>query len=406
MYTVIDNPDQKAPIKTWLPVEEIEPAALDQLHNAAKHPEVASHVAVMPDCHVGYGVTIGCVFPTENAVLPNAVGSDIGCGMCALSTGIAYNRKRMDKRFWQDWAAQVSRTIPMGFSWHKRPQRLGALDRKLNASPLQRLIREKAAVQLGTLGGGNHFLEAQVDEDGYIWLMVHSGSRHTGLQIATYYNQLAIDVTRQRGLAVGDDLASLPLDGQPGQEYLEDMAWATDFALENRRRMMDQMTEALALTIERHLPRHSLVDFGTDVDFINVHHNFAQLEEYGGRQIMVHRKGATSAYEGQLGIIPGSMGSNSYIVRGRGNEDSLKSCSHGAGRRIGRNVAKKTITEAQFAASLDGTYSKPSMTYVDEAPAAYKDIETVIGRQTDLVEIVHTLKPIITVKGDSRAKED
>ncbi len=403
MITTIHEPGFNAPIKTWLPVEEIEPGALEQLYNAAKHPEVGPVVVAMPDTHVGYGVTIGCVFPTCNAVLPNAVGVDIGCGMCAINTGIQYDRERMDKTFWRSWSGNIARNVPTGFSWHKDPQELGVLDRALRATELQPLIKDKAAFQLGTLGGGNHFLEAQVDENNDIWLMVHSGSRHTGLRIANYYHQQAVGITHKRALAVGDDLASLPLGDQLGQDYLHDMTWATDFALESRVCMMTQMIGALWTSLETSDLTHEPAEKS---ELINIHHNFAALEEHGGQQLVVHRKGATSAYEGQFGIIPGSMGSNSYIVRGKGNEESLKSCSHGAGRRMGRKAAQRAITEADFAASLDGTYSKPLMTYVDEAPGAYKDISVVIGRQADLVEIVHTLKPIITVKGDSRAKED
>jgi tRNA-splicing ligase RtcB len=399
----ITSPDFRAELKLWLPLDEIEPGALEQLHNAAKHPEVGPTVAVMPDCHVGYGITIGCVFPTINSVLPNAVGVDIGCGMCAVNTGVRYDRARMDKAFWRQWAGQIGRDIPTGFNAHKRPQELGALDRPLRTSELQPLVREKAAVQLGTLGGGNHFLEAQYDEQDRIWVMVHSGSRHTGLRIAGHYHKLAVEISKRRGLAAGDDLASLPLDDQVGHDYLEDMTWATDFALESRKRMIGLMVAAL----HKQLTNADLdaIDPAAEL-FINIHHNFANVETHGGRALMVHRKGATSAALGQLGIIPGSMGSPSYIVRGRGNEESMSSCSHGAGRRMGRNAAHKSITEAAFASSLAGTYSKASMSYVDEAPGAYKEIETVIGRQADLVEIVHTLRPIITAKGDSRARED
>jgi len=325
------------------------------------------------------------------------------CGMCAINTGIQYDRERMDKNFWRTWSGNVARNVPTGFTWHKDAQDLSALDRPLHATDIQPLIKDKAAFQLGTLGGGNHFLEAQYDEDGYIWLMVHSGSRHTGLRIANYYHQQAVGITHKRALVVGDDLASLPLDDQIGQDYLHDMVWATDFALAGRQQMIDKMAQAFYRATEAwDLPQNNRVD----EDFINIHHNFAGLESFDGQDLMVHRKGATSAYKDQLGIIPGSMGTNSYIVKGLGNMESLQSCSHGAGRRMGRKAAKRELTEAQFATSLEGTYSKPSVTYIDEAPAAYKDIEIVIGRQTDLVEIVHTLKPIITVKGDSRAKED
>lgn len=404
MEAIIQEPGQRVPITSWLPVEEIEDGAMEQLRNAASHPEVALQVATMPDTHVGFGVSIGCVFPTVNAVLPNAVGVDIGCGMCAVRTGIELDPEQMEKRFWRTWSGAVNRNVPSGFNAHRSPQDLGELDRSLRAGELSHLVRDKAAFQLGTLGGGNHFMEAQVDDAGVIWLVVHSGSRHTGLQIARHYNTLAVENTTARNLAVGKDLASLPLDDQTGQDYLADMQWATDFALANRRQMMDRMLKSLHDTIEQ--LRVSNVDVPAPGELINIHHNFASLETHGGIEVMVHRKGATSAQSGQLGIIPGSMGSSSYIVSGLGNEASLASCSHGAGRRMGRKQAKATIGEAEFSASLAGTHSKASRNYIDEAPGAYKDIETVIGRQADLVEIVERLRPVITVKGDSRARED
>ena len=398
---IITSPDFNAEIRAWLPIEEIEDGALRQLHNAARHPEVAPVIAVMPDCHVGFGVTIGCVFPTVNAVVPNAVGVDIGCGICAIETGVSYDRERMDRTFWRRWSGQVGRNVPTGFGVRKTPQELFDLDRPLRAASLQPLVHEKAAVQLGTLGGGNHFLEAQVDETGSIWLMVHSGSRHTGLRIAAWHHDVAKTMTKKRGLRVADDLASLPLDDETGQHYLDDMAWATEFALANRKLMMAALLDAF-------LDSADAIGFAESPpsELINIHHNFARLEEVDGRWLMVHRKGATSAYENQLGVIPGSMGAASYIVRGRGNSESLKSCSHGAGRRMGRKVARNEISSVAFAASLEGTFSRASMNYVDEAPAAYKDIELVMDRQADLVEVVHTLRPIVTLKGDSRAKED
>lgn len=403
MGTVLGTIDTMVPVKSWLPSTEIEKGALEQLVNVANHPEIGSHVAVMPDCHVGYGVPIGCVAPTVGSVIPNAVGVDIGCGLHAVQTGIRYDEQRMDQRFWRDWAGNAGREIPTGFASHKTPQKLGPLDRRLRAPGLQRLLKEKAAFQLGTLGGGNHFLEAQVDESGELWLMVHSGSRNTGLRIANHYNSIAIDTTERRSLVVGRDLASLPLDDQLGQDYLADMQWATDFALANREEMGRKLLRALWRTMDaRKLP----VETDAVRNVINIHHNFARLEEHGGQQVMVHRKGATSAVAGELGVIPGSMGTNSYIVRGLGNEESFESCSHGAGRVMGRNAARKAITPAAFAASLAGTFSKASMSYVDEAPLAYKDVDTVIDRQRDLIDIVHTLRPIITLKGDSKARED
>jgi len=403
MVVVIETPETGVPIRSWLPREEIEKGAWEQLVNVSNHPEIGSHVAVMPDCHVGYGVPIGCVAPTIGSVIPNAVGVDIGCGLHAIQTGIAYDRERMDQRFWREWASHVAREVPTGFASHKAPQKLGPLDRKLRATDLQRLLKEKAAFQLGTLGGGNHFLEAQVDEGGEIWLMVHSGSRNTGLRIANHYNGLAVDLTTRRRLVVGKDLASLPLDHEWGQDYLHDMQWATDFALANRKEMGQKLLRWLWRTMEAHrMP----VTHDAPLQVINIHHNFARLEEHGGQQVMVHRKGATSAAKGEMGVIPGSMGTPSFIVRGLGNPDSFESCSHGAGRVMGRNVARKSITAKAFAESLAGTFSKASMSYVDEAPLAYKNVEMVVDRQRDLVEVVHTLRPLMTVKGDSKARED
>src|SRR5690606_11247832 len=332
MVVVIETPETGVPIRSWLPREEIEKGAWEQLVNVSNHPEIGSHVAVMPDCHVGYGVPIGCVAPTIGSVIPNAVGVDIGCGLHAIQTGIAYDRERMDQRFWREWASHVAREVPTGFASHKAPQKLGPLDRKLRATDLQRLLKEKAAFQLGTLGGGNHFLEAQVDEVGEIWLMVHSGSRNTGLRIANHYNGLAVDLTTRRRLVVGKDLASLPLDHEWGQDYLHDMQWATDFALANRKEMGQKLLRWLWRTMEAHrMP----VTHDAPLQVINIHHNFARLEEHGGQQVMVHRKGATSAAKGEMGVIPGSMGTPSFIVRGLGNPDSFESCSHGAGRVMG-----------------------------------------------------------------------
>jgi tRNA-splicing ligase RtcB len=250
MYEIRES-NTTAPIRTWLPPSEIEQAAMQQLRNAANHPEVGPAVAVMPDCHVGFGVTIGSVFPTIGTVIPNAVGVDIGCGMCAINTGVGLDMRRMDQKFWRSWMGQVQRDVPTGFAAFKQPQDLGPLDRPLRADSLQRLLVDKARYQIGTLGGGNHFLEAQVDQDGSIWMMVHSGSRHTGLRIADFYNREAIASTERRALPVGRDLASLPTDDQPGQDYLHDMEWATDFALENRLRMIRVMLEAFADKVVR-----------------------------------------------------------------------------------------------------------------------------------------------------------
>lgn len=401
-HIVFREPGFRVPAHLWLPVEEVEDGALQQIRNAAMHPDVAKHlhIAVMPDCHVGFGVTIGSVMPTTNAVIPNAVGVDIGCGMCAIETGVRLTHV-LDRRFWREWGSRVLKAVPVGFNVHKRSRPLGDLDIQLRARGLQDLLKSKAAFQVGTLGGGNHFLEAQQDERGIVWLMVHSGSRHTGLRIANHYHKLAIEQSRKRNLAAPNDLSSLLLDDHAGQDYLHDMAWAERFALASRDAMLQEMLGAFLNT----LPERAEIT-APPAERINIHHNFASMEMHGGEEAMVHRKGATQAREGQIGIIPGSMGTNSYIVRGKGSPYSLESCSHGAGRQMGRKAARKAITTAEFAASIEGTHSVASGKYIDEAPGAYKDIDVVIERQRDLVDVVHTLRPIITLKGDSKSADD
>lgn len=404
-YTVFKESESFVPAYLWLPLREVEDSALDQIRNSIRHPDISRHlhVAVMPDCHVGFGVTIGSVVPTSNTVIPNAVGVDIGCGMCAVNTGVRHTEE-MGREFWRDWSGRVMRAVPTGFSAHKNPQNMGDLDRPLRARSLQSLVHTKAAHQLGTLGGGNHFMEAQLDEEDRIWLMVHSGSRHTGLRIANHYHDLAIHQSAGRKLheSTGKELSSLLLDSSAGQDYLEDMHWAEEFALRSRLQMLESMRDALMDSVA------TLVDQPTpeDHEVINIHHNFASLEVHGGEEVMVHRKGATQAKEGQLGIIPGSMGTPSYIVRGKGNPDSLESCSHGAGRQMGRKAAKRNLTTEAFAESIASTHSTPSGKYLDEAPGAYKDIDVVIGRQADLIDIVHRLRPVMTVKGDSKSRDD
>lgn len=404
-YTVFKESDSFVPAYLWLPLREVEDSALDQIRNSIKHPDISRHlhVAVMPDCHVGYGVTIGSVVPTTNSVIPNAVGVDIGCGMCAVNTDVRLS-EAMDRDFWRDWGGRVMRAVPSGFAAHKQPQNMGNLDRALRARSLQSLVQTKATHQLGTLGGGNHFMEAQVDEEDRIWLMVHSGSRHTGLRIANHYHDLAIRQSAGRGLhqSTGKDLSSLLLDSAAGQDYLHDMHWAEEFALRSRLQMLESMQEALLESVTTLADAPS----GEDHEVINIHHNFASLEEHGGQEVMVHRKGATQAKKGQLGIIPGSMGTPSYIVRGKGNPDSLESCSHGAGRQMGRKAARRNLTTEMFAESIATTHSTPSGKYLDEAPGAYKDIDVVIARQADLIDVVHQLRPVMTLKGDSKSRDD
>lgn len=396
----IKRKENRVPVLSWLPEHEIEQGALRQIENAARHPNVDAHIAIMPDVHQGFGVTIGSVFPTSGAVVPNAVGVDIGCGMTAIQTELRYDASTMGREFWRAWAGRVQREVPVGFSVHKHRilDDLGSMATPLRATELNPVMRDKAPVQLGTLGGGNHFMEAQVDQHGIIWLMVHSGSRHTGLRIANHYHKVAVEIDKRRGRPTDDGLSALPLDEQVGQDYVQDHHWARTFARQSRRHMIERMKDAL-----------EAMKHGTEtMRFIDCAHNYATLEEHGGVQVMVHRKGATSAQLGEEGIIPGTMGSKSYIVQGKGNEGSLNSCSHGAGRKMGRKVAKETITQKQFNAAMErsGSYTKVSMSHIDESPLVYKDVTEIIARQKDLIDILFTLSPLITIKGDSKARDD
>lgn len=387
---VIETPNANVPIHTWLPIEEIEPGALEQLANVAAHPDADGFVAVMPDCHQGYGVPIGCVFKTRNAVVPNAVGVDIGCGVTAVQTPLRFEDERATEEFWHAWARTVREEVPMGFAVLAKPVEHELFEEPLRAAELRETVAAKAPVQLGTLGGGNHFLEAQVDENGFVWLMVHSGSRGSGHAIATHYHELAKAETAKRGLAVHRDLASLSFDGDHAMAYLDDMRWAKRYAEVSRAEMLRKALRALGL------PGHQ---FGV----IDTPHNYAIELVLDGAAL--HRKGATPAHLGRRGMVPGSMGASSYIVAGLGVAEAHQSCSHGAGRRMGRKAAERSLTLEEFERAMAGTFTGPRKSMLDESPMVYKPVERVMEQQADLVRIVHTLKPIITLKGDTRAAE-
>jgi len=392
----------RVPVKMWVPDYELDAMAVEQVINVANHPEVSDHVALMPDAHGGFGVPIGCVFPTEGVVIPNAVGVDIGCGMQAVRTSIDFD-PGMGQHFWDAWASEVNERIPTGFEAHRTAdparEHHWLFEMSLRADALQDTMLRKGPAQLGTLGGGNHFLEAQVDEEDAIWLMVHSGSRGTGNQLARYYHTLAVAETEKRGVKVAKDLASLSFDEQAAHDYMHDMNWGMAFARESRMWMIEQLVRALEAAIGIPVDR---------IDTFDCMHNYAEFDGPEDHGIVLHRKGATDAGASSIGIIPGSMGSTSYIVHGKGNLDSYASCSHGAGRKMGRNVAKKTFDVDLVNIELEdaATFTTITKGQLDEAPGAYKDIATVIGRQRDLIDIVHTLRPLRTVKGDSRAKDD
>lgn len=382
---------ENLPVKLWL--DDMEPGAMEQARNLANHPFLWGHVALMPDAHQGFGMPIGGVMATRAVVIPNAVGVDIGCGMCALRTTLVGLSADQLKRV----MAEVRRTIPLGFAHHKKKQerkRMPQTEVSPDGMPVVFREYEAALTQLGTLGGGNHFIEIQKGDDGCLWLMIHSGSRNLGYQVAGHYNRLAEELNRRTGNRIPSawQLAHLPLDDDCAQRYLREMRYCVEFALANRLLMMERLQEAVLA-----------VEPGAEfAEVINIAHNYAALERHFGQDVWVHRKGATSARRGEIGIIPGSQGSHSYIVRGRGNADSFSSCSHGAGRKMGRKQAQRQLDLVREKKRLDDLgviHALRSASDLDEAAGAYKDIDVVMANQADLVEVLVRLRPLAVVKG-------
>ena len=379
---------ERLPIKMWL--DELEDGALAQAKNLANLPFAFRHVAIMPDSHQGYGMPIGGVLATKGTIVPNAVGVDIGCGMCAVQTSMT----SIDRHMLMRVVNRIKELVPVGFNWHKEPQ-IGFMPTlPLSAyAPVIHGQYEKAQLQVGTLGGGNHFIEIQKGSDGFIWIMVHSGSRNLGKQVADHYNKMAVALNERWFSSVPGEwqLAFLPIDAQEARQYRTEMEYCVQFALANRRLMLSFIMDSF----EENL---SAVEFA---DPINIAHNYAAMENHYGENVMVHRKGATQAREGQTGIIPGSQGTKSYIVRGKGNRESFMSCSHGAGRKMGRKQATRQLDLAEQQALMDSKgiiHSIASVKDLDEAPAAYKDIDVVMQNQADLVEIVVELTPLAVIK--------
>ncbi len=388
MLSIISG--HRIPIKSWC--KTIEPGALAQAVNLTKLPFVYGHVALMADCHEGFGMPIGGVIACNDTIVPNAVGVDIGCGMCAVQTDLPVSS--IDADTVRIVLNRIRGLVPMGFSHHKQTQDWDGFDNAPDVAVVQREL-DSAHKQLGTLGGGNHFIEIQAGSDGFVWLMVHSGSRNFGYKIAKEYHDKALAFCTKRGLELPDnDLAYLPMDNPMAQEYMAAMNYALLFAAENRAGMKDVCCEQLQFETRCGFVRE-----------INIHHNFAAEETHYGRTLVVHRKGATRASKGLEGIIPGSMGTSSYIVRGLGNADSFQSCSHGAGRVMGRNEANRTLTYEQVRQAMKGivfdTWPRGRKGKIDlsEAPQAYKNIDEVIDAQRDLVEVVVKLRPLGVVKG-------
>lgn len=391
---------EKVPVKMWL--EEIEDGAIEQIKHLANLPFAFSHIAIMPDSHQGYGMPIGGVLATKDVIIPNAVGVDIGCGMCAVKTSLT----DIDTETLKKIMGEIREQIPVGFNKHSEQQDCFLLpERDKNCPEEEKWIDSKkypivaqefenALYSLGTLGGGNHFIEIQKGSDGHIWVMIHSGSRNLGKQVADHYNKLAIELNEKWHSAVPKEweLAFLPVDSVEGQAYIREMQYCVDFALANRKLMMDRIRKIFFT-----LP--TIVAFDP---IINIAHNYAAKEKHFGKDVWVHRKGATLASEDTVGIIPGSQGSKSYIVKGKGNIHSFKSCSHGAGRKMGRKQAERELNLEEEVKKLDDLgvlHGIRGVKQLDEAPGAYKDIDVVMKNQEDLVDVLVELTPLGVVKG-------
>jgi len=378
---------EKIPIKMWL--TDIEAGAMLQVKNIANFPFAFHHVAIMPDAHEGYGMPIGGVLATKEVIIPNAVGVDIGCGVSALKTSL----RELGVPALKALMSGMRKIIPLGFNKHKKEQ--GAEFMPKLEVPDGAIAKEwsNARKSLGSLGGGNHFIEIQKGSDGQVWVMLHSGSRNLGKKVADYYNRLAKEECREKGYGelVKQDLAFLELNSLTGQNYFKEMLFCRDYALANRELMMERIKQVFDGQING-------INWG---EFINIAHNYASLETHFGCEVVVHRKGATQALAGQTGIVPGSQGSKSYIVRGLGNPESFKSCSHGAGRRLGRNQAIRELNLKEEIAKLDKqgiVHALRTRNDLDEASGAYKDISQVMRLQADLVEIINELKPLAVIK--------
>lgn len=384
MVRVINT--EKIPIKMWL--NEIEDGALQQAKNLANLPFAFKHVAIMPDSHQGFGMPIGGVLATNDVVIPNGVGVDIGCGICAVKTSL----KNIDRNTLKKIMGRIRELVPVGFKHHRTSREWKGFD----SAPDIPIIREElnaARRQLGTLGGGNHFIEIQKSDTQDIWIMVHSGSRNFGLKIANEYHKKALALCKKRGVElISKELAFLPMETKEAKEYMEAMNFALEFAKQNRF----EMIKAIKLAFTEQFPN---IVFD---EIINIHHNYAALENHFGRDVIVHRKGATSARKGQLGIVPGCQGTKSYIVRGKGNPESFMSCAHGAGRKMGRKQAIRELDLKAQKKLLDDqgiVHGLRNASDLDEAAGAYKDISEVMENQKDLVDIVFELSPLGVIKG-------
>lgn len=388
----------QAPVHVW--TNELDESARRQLLNVSRLPIIHHHVAAMPDAHCGIGATVGSVIATRDAIIPAAVGVDIGCGMMAARTSLTANQ--LDETTLRNVFNQISRDIPVGRRQHD-PDRALTVAAQPFAAELLAICEKHPGLrkafakfdtwvyQLGTLGTGNHFIEVCLDEAGHVWVMLHSGSRGIGNRMGYYFIELGReDMLRLDAHLPDEDLAYLQEGTRHFADYVEAVSWAQRYAQENRRQMMSLALAAMA----RHLPTFEVTE-----EAVNCHHNYVSREHHYGADVWVTRKGAIRAGKDELGIIPGSMGAKSYIVRGKGNAESFESSAHGAGRRMSRTQASKTFTKEDLVRQTEGVICRKDKAVVDEIPAAYKDIDTVMANQRDLVDIVHTLKQVVCIKG-------
>lgn len=386
------------PVKIF--TNDIDQDSIEQLTKMAQLQFIHSHIAVMPDVHVGKGATVGSVIPTKHAIIPAAVGVDIGCGMNAIRLNLKSSQLPDNL---SSLRHAIERKVPVGFDLHKqvkaKASTLTPLDKRLQPiiskhPGLVRMLRKFDMTwqkQLGTLGGGNHFIELCLDENQDVWIMLHSGSRGLGNVIGTYFIELAKKEAQHRFGHVPDKDLSYFAEGSTSfDDYVEAVEWAQAYAYENRREMMRLILEAI---------RPLLPSFQLTKEAINCHHNYVSQEQHDGENLLITRKGAIRAGKDELGIIPGSMGARSYIVRGKGHPDSFCSCSHGAGRKMSRNKAKHLFNQQDLIQQTQGIECRKDVGVIDEIPSAYKDIDQVMAHQSDLIEVVHTLKQVLCIKG-------
>lgn len=404
-YEVLSVEDSKVPVKAWVKGVLFEAEAQKQLLNLSKMPFIFKHVSAMPDCHMGIGATVGSVIATKNAIIPAAVGVDIGCGMNAVKTTLRADQigDLATLRHKIESAVPHGRTAQGGEndrgSWHDIPTEVevawmgmeGSYRAILDKHP--KVSHKRPINQLGSMGTGNHFLEVCLDQDNAVWLMLHSGSRGVGNNIGQYFIEKAREDMRRYFINLPDqDLAYLPEGTEHFNDYMKAVSWAQNYARVNRELMMENAIKALKRSGE--VPSFDLTE-----TVISCHHNYVARENHFGENVYITRKGAVRAREGDMGIIPGSMGTKSYIVRGKGNPDSFMSCSHGAGRKMSRTKARATFTLKDHRAATEGVECRKDNDVLDETPGAYKDIDEVMKAQSDLVEVAYTLKQVLCIKG-------